>query len=66
MLSNDRRQKFNENRRRLFAGTSEIAFVCECADDDCTASVVLTPRAYDELRRSPPHLLLHQAHAPAA
>jgi hypothetical protein len=63
MLSTDLRQRYNEERRRLFAATAEIAFVCECADDRCTASVILTPDAYDDVRRSPPHLLLHEAHA---
>ena len=35
---------------RSFAGARLIAFVCECADDDCRRTVALTPEAYGILR----------------
>jgi hypothetical protein len=62
MVPNEKRQAFNDDRRRLFAETPEIAFVCECQDVECTASVVLSPRAYDAARALPPHRLLHESH----
>lgn len=66
MVPDDKRHEFNDDRRRLFGGTAEIAFVCECDDLDCTASVVLSPSAYDALRATPQYRLLHETHSAAA
>jgi len=44
------RQTVNELRLRSFSRAPRIAFVCECADDDCHRTVTLTPGAYRSLR----------------
>jgi hypothetical protein len=44
------RQTINELRLRSFSSAPEIAFVCECANDDCRRTVTLTPEAYGRLR----------------
>ena len=62
----DTRRRLNEHRRQLFrAAEREIAFLCECEDDDCTRSVLLTPFAYDEVREREDQLL-HPGHHEAA
>jgi hypothetical protein len=62
-MIDDRRHHFNDERRRLFGDRSpEIAFVCECEDTDCTASVVLSPAGFDAARLEPPYRLLHALH----
>ena len=62
----DRRRAFNDDRRRLFSGSSEIVFVCECSDPGCRYSVVLEPEAFDRARTEPPHVLLHEQHRAAS
>jgi len=48
------RRAFNDNRRRVFSKSARpIAFVCECADPECRASVVLTRMEYDDARKGP-------------
>lgn len=63
-MPDDTRLALNQDRRRIFGGSRAIAFLCECADEDCRASVVLTPRQYDLLRGAGDPLL-HPGHAPA-
>jgi hypothetical protein len=63
MASDDRRRTLNDNRRLLFAASPLIAFVCECADPDCYATVPLAADRFDLLRQAPPHLLLAPGHA---
>lgn len=46
-LPDKNRRALNEDRRRLFAASRAIAFLCECDDPDCRAAVVLTPAQYD-------------------
>jgi rhodanese-related sulfurtransferase len=61
----DRRRIFNEDRRRLFGELERpIAFVCECANVSCAATVALTAAAYDEARSLAPGLLLADGHLP--
>lgn len=58
----DPRRALNDNRRRIFAGSGRlIAFVCECGDADCTATVALEPDEFDARR---PAAILHALHAP--
>ena len=57
------RQTINELRLRSFAGAPLIAFVCECADDDCRRTVALTPDAYRTLRHDG-QAVLFAGHAP--
>lgn len=61
----DRRRELNDDRRRLFAGSATIAFLCECADRDCYATVALSPDEFDRARQTPPHLLLAADHSAA-
>jgi hypothetical protein len=44
------RRTINELRLRSFSRAPRIAFVCECADDDCHRTVTLTPEVYRSLR----------------
>jgi hypothetical protein len=54
LVESEARRAFNDDRRRAFAASSRaIAFICECADAACTASVVLTREQYDEARPGP-------------
>lgn len=43
------RRQVNENRRHLFGNDERIvAFLCECADQDCYSAVMLTGVQADE------------------
>lgn len=56
------RRRYNEHRRRLFRDVDrQIAFLCECDDDTCTRSVLLTPQLFDELREKQ-GTLVHPGH----
>jgi hypothetical protein len=56
----DPRRALNDNRRSIFAGSGRlIAFVCECGDTDCTATVPLEPAEFDARR---PGAILHPLH----
>ena len=60
----DRRQ-INDYRLHVFGQADDrlIAFVCECADDDCLRAVPLTRAAFDDLRGQGKPVLFH-GHAP--
>jgi hypothetical protein len=47
-----KRRAVNDYRRRTFGRQAQrvIAFVCECANEHCRRSVLLTPGEFDELR----------------
>lgn len=62
LAGDDLRRTLNDDRRRLFAGSAAIAFVCECANGDCYATVALSPGEFDIARQTPPHLLLAAGH----
>jgi hypothetical protein len=63
----ERRRIFNENRRKLFGELERpIAFVCECADPACHATVALSAAEYDAVRALAPGLLLADGHLPTA
>ena len=54
LVEPEARRAFNDDRRRVFAESARaIAFVCECSDAECRASVVLTKAEYDEARPGP-------------
>ena len=51
MLDQAQRQRLNDDRRRLFGqNDGPIAFICECADSACTATVPLAAAEYDARR----------------
>ena len=59
----DRRRRLNQDRQRLF-GTQEqrtIAFLCECGDEECCETVLLTSSDFDTRTRSG-EPVLHQLH----
>ena len=59
-MSTDRRQ-LNDYRLLVF-GTDDhrpIAFVCECDNEGCFRSVVLSRLAYEDLRRQGKPILFH-------
>jgi hypothetical protein len=59
----DVRRRLNEHRLNLYADRGrEIVFVCECAEPDCGAGVMLTVGEYNELRPGP---ILAEGHTPA-
>lgn len=55
----------NDLRASSFGSAELIAFVCECADEDCRRSVVLSPRAFRS-RREQGELILYLGHVPLA
>jgi hypothetical protein len=59
------RREVNEFRLRTFGREDDrmIAFICECADLDCSRAVTLTRATYDDLRRQGKPLLF-PAHVP--
>ena len=61
------RRRINDDRRRVFGENRDlIAFVCECADDDCNRTVPLGPADYETRRASEPGLVLAPEHGEAA
>ena len=57
-INNYRRRKFGHQELRV------IAFVCECADDQCRRAVLLTPGEFDEARASGRPIVLDSDHVP--
>jgi hypothetical protein len=53
MLNDDRRRRFGEPGRTL-------ALLCECGDDSCQETVLLTVEEFDARRPGP---LVHPVHA---
>jgi len=49
------KQQANEDRFRLFGSAEMIAFVCECAEDNCKRSVLISPGEFKSRRE-------HEAH----
>jgi hypothetical protein len=39
-----------------------VAFVCECADDNCMERITMTLAQYEELRRFPTHFFVKPGH----
>jgi hypothetical protein len=60
-----KRQEANDLRIRQFGSAEEIAFICECADEDCRRSVVLSPGTFI-YRREQGELILFPGHEPLA
>jgi hypothetical protein len=59
------RQEANDDRVLIFGSAETIAFVCECADDNCKRTVILSPGAFNS-RREHGELILYQGHVPLA
>jgi hypothetical protein len=57
------RQEANDLRVLSFCRAEKIAFVCECADEACRRTVVLSPRGFIS-RRETGELVLHPGHEP--
>ena len=57
-INNYRRRTFGHQELRV------IAFVCECADDQCRSAVLLTRGEFDEARASGRPIVLDSAHVP--
>jgi hypothetical protein len=55
------RQQVNDSRLILFARAEIVAFVCECADDNCHRSVVLSPYEFIA-RREDGESIVHWGH----
>ena len=58
-------QELNDARAISFAKAEMVAFVCECADERCRRSVMLSPWAFIS-RREAKEPIVHQGHVPAA
>jgi len=60
------RRALNDYRRRTFGDEPErqVAFVCECADDDCRRAVLLTAAEYDDVRTSGGVVMVDSSHEP--
>jgi hypothetical protein len=58
-------REVNEFRLRTFGREDDrmIAFICECADPDCSRAVALTRATYDDLRRQSKPILFPE-HVP--
>lgn len=59
------RQEANDLRIRQFGSAEKIAFICECADEDCRRTVVLSPGVFFS-RREQGELILFPGHEPLA
>jgi hypothetical protein len=61
-----KRRMLNDDRWRLFERLdSPIAFICECIDPDCFATVILSGEEFGAARATPPYLLLKPGHIAA-
>jgi hypothetical protein len=60
-----KRQEANDQRVLAMCRAEAIAFVCECADEDCQRSVVLSPGAFIS-RRESGELIVYPGHEPLA
>ena len=55
------RRRLNDDRRSRFGASGRLlALLCECGDEACTETVVLTPEEYDARRPGP---VVHPIHA---
>jgi hypothetical protein len=55
------RHEANDLRIRQFGSAEQIAFICECADEDCRRTVVLSPGTFIS-RREQGELILYPRH----
>jgi hypothetical protein len=56
-----RRQQLNDDRRRQFGDTGRsLALLCECGDEECYRTVMLSVAEFDAARPEP---IVHQAHS---
>jgi hypothetical protein len=56
----EQRRRLNDDRRRNFGGAGRpLALLCECGDDACFQTVLLSVADYDATRPGP---IVHPAH----
>lgn len=58
-------REVNERVQQLQRGwtpTSEIDFMCECADDSCMAAISMTVAEYEEIRRRAQRFFVRPGH----
>ena len=60
-----KRQEANDLRVQTFGHAEQIAFVCECAAEDCRRSVLLSPDAFLASREQG-QLVVFPGHVPLA
>jgi hypothetical protein len=60
-----KRQVANDERVLALCRAEAIDFVCECGDEDCRRSVVLSPGAFIS-RRESGELIVYPGHEPLA
>lgn len=60
------RRVVNDYRRRAFGNEPkrQVAFLCECADDNCHRAVLLTVADYDEVCASGHAVVVDVSHLP--
>lgn len=56
------RYRFNQAQLRSFRERERVAFLCECGEEACHRTVVLSPAEYEALRPEP---ILHPSHRAA-
>ena len=59
------RHEANDLRIRQFRSAEQIGFICECADENCRRTVVLSPGVFLS-RREQGELILYPRHEPLA
>jgi len=60
------RRAINDDRRRTFGHEAErqVAFVCECSDEECRRTVLLTAAEYDEACAAGRAVVIDASHEP--
>jgi hypothetical protein len=58
-----KREEANDQRVLALCRAEAVSFVCECADEDCRRSVVLSPGAFIS-RRENGEFILYPGHEP--
>ena len=59
------REELNDRTFRSFGGAEEIAFICECENERCRSSVLLSPHGFRALREAG-EAILHHGHVALA
>lgn len=56
-------REVNERIRTFSYLNPQTEFVCECANEDCQATIPLSLDVYEEVRRVPSHFIVCASHA---
>jgi hypothetical protein len=59
-------ERLREAVEEHVSGSDVVPFVCECADENCTASVEITLAEYEKVRHSPNRFIHCLGHTAAA